>query len=213
MNTKEISDLLGVVPNTIRRWCEEYHQYLSPTASPPKGKTRVFTPHDLRVLHYVSVLRDKGEPFETVAARLQAMHSDDWADLPDVPPEWLQPEEQMPVTVAASKAYDVAQIAVLQRELEFSRRQLTEAKERVSALESELHALRASSASQGDTIHTLELELNTARGQVAALEARLSAYAITGGDNPIPVAAIIVFTALVAVAVVAAVFVLARLLL
>ncbi len=211
METKELADLLNVVPNTVRRWCSEYHEFLTPTAHPPKGKNRVLTLHDARVLHYVAAARDTGQAPETVRARLAAMQGADWANLPDVPPEWENPEETMLVTVAAERAYDVARVAVLQRELEMVQQQLQQAarraetaEDRVLTLENEINAVRASQtateAELQQQLHAAQLELRTARGEVETLRARLSAYAITGGSTPIPVALIILVSA-VAVAV------------
>ena len=93
------------------------------------------------------------------------------------------------------------------------RDRLEEALERAEKAERELDNLRSTQSATDAQMHTAELELERAKGQVAGLEARLSAYAITSGDNLIPVAAIVVVTALAAVAVVVLVFVVARLLL
>jgi outer membrane protein TolC len=100
------------------------------------------------------------------------------------------------VAVAASKAYDVAQNTILRHELETARQQLEVAEERVVQLQQELDTLQVKKVSADTRVHTLELELSQARGEVAELRARLSAYAITGGDKPIPVALIILVSAL-----------------
>ena len=224
METKELADLLNVVPNTIRRWTEEYHRFLSPTAHPPKGKNRVLTLHDARVLHYIKAARDTGQAPETIMARLESMMADDWRNLPDVPPEWDNPAETMTVVAAADRAYDLAALAVAQRELEMVQQALQEASARAENAELRVKDLEAEIATQRATesvareefhqqLHTAQIELSQARGEVAELKARLSAYAITGGDKPIPVALIVLVTAVAAVLVVLLVFVVARLLL
>ncbi len=224
METKELADLLHVVPNTVRRWCDEYHEFLTPTAHPPKGKNRVLTLHDARVLHYVAAARDTGQAPETVRARLKAMQDGDWQSLPDVPPEWENPEETMLVTVAAERAYDVARVAVLQRELEMIQQQLQHAtvraetaEDRVLALETAMNAQQAlQQATQADLqqqLHAAQLELRTARGEVETLRARLSAYAITGGDRPLPVALIILVSALAVAVLVIVLLIVVRLVL
>jgi len=223
METKELADLLHVVPNTVRRWCDEYHEFLTPTAHPPKGKNRVLTLHDARVLHYVASARTIGQAPETVRARLVAMQNADWQGLPDVPPEWEHPEETMTVAIAAERAYDVARIAVIQKELEHVQQALQHATERaetaegrVSVLETELTALqvteRATRAELQAQLHAAQLELRTARGEVTTLQARLQSYALTG-ERPLSVAAIILVSALAVAVLVIVLLIVVRLVL
>jgi DNA-binding transcriptional MerR regulator len=213
MQTKQLADLLHLQPNTIRRWCETFHPYLSPLPSPPKGKTRVLTDHDVQVLAYIAAARDLGQPLETVTAHLEAMQADNWQSLPPVPPEWGAAGESMPVAVAVGRAGELVQVAVLQNELTHTQQALEAAQQRADQLDQELTVLRADKASGDSRIHTLELELSQVRGEVTTLQARLSAYALTGGAQPIPVALIVAVTAVAAVLVVLVVFVVARLVL
>ncbi len=223
MQPNDLAHLLGTTGNSVRRWTTEFYKYLTPQASPPKGKPRIYSEHDQRVLHFVAACRDNKQSLETIHARLESMQGNDWRGLPDVPPEWREKVSTMPVALAASKAYDFAQMAVLQRELEYTRAELQTAQtaleaaqQRVLDLETAMNAQQAlQQARDGELqaqLHAAYMEAEKARGQVAALEARLSAYAITGGSSPIPVALIIAVTALAAVVIVALVFVLARLL-
>ncbi len=220
MNTKRFCDLAHVSPGTFRNWAATFAPFLSPQASPAKGKTRVLSDHDLRVLYFVSTLRDTGLGIADITDRLKDLQRKDWEGLPSLPAEWADLGESVSVGVAVSKAYDIAQIAVLQRDLEYTRAELETAhhaleaaQQKVTDLENDMNALRTSQTATEAEKAEMRLELERARGQVTALEARLSAYAITGGDKPIPVAVIIAVTALVAVVIVALVFVLARLLL
>jgi DNA-binding transcriptional MerR regulator len=205
MQPKELAQLLGVTSNTIRRWCDEFHKYLTPTASPPKGKQRVLAEHDQRVLHYVAVARDAGQPVETIVARLDAMLADSWNGLPERPSEWDHAGESIPLPVAASRAYDVSQVAVLQREVEHLHTQLTQALERaesaenrVQDLQQELESQRASgeaiAASLTSELHSAQLELEQAKGEAKRLEGQLQQYSL-GRDKPINVGLIILVTA------------------
>lgn len=212
MQPKELGDLLGVTSNTIRRWCDEFHKYLTPQASPPKGKQRVLAPHDARVLHYVAAARDTGQPIEAVIARLDAMQADDWQGLPETPPEWDRRDETITLPAAASRAYDVAQIAVLQRDLEYTRQALEAATARAESLAAELDAVRSDKGATDARVHALELDLSAARGEVDTLRARLAGYALAG-DRPLPLAAIILITALAVAALVIVLLVVVRLVL
>jgi DNA-binding transcriptional MerR regulator len=199
MNTKQVADLLGVQPNTVRRLAAEFHRYLSGSAHPPKGEVRIFTESDLRTLHYIQAERDLGRPYETIHAHLAAMEAAAWADLPDIPPEWKLPREVVPLVEAAARAHESTMLAVLQRDLEHATVRAELAESRVIALESDIAAQRAlQTVTEGELrgqLHAAQLDLSHARGQVAELQARLSAYAITGGDKPIPIALIVLVTA------------------
>jgi len=223
MNTKRFCDLAHVSHGTFRNWTATFAPFLSPQASPTKGKPRVLSDHDQRVLYLVSMLRETGLGLDDITNRLKDLQRADWGGLPDIPDEWKQPGETISVGVAVSKAYDVAQIAVLQRDLEYTRtelesatRSLEAAQQRVSEIEVELSTVRDSEravqAELRQELHTAQIELSQARGEVAELRARLSAYAITGGDKPIPVALIVAVTAVAALVFVLVVLVTARVL-
>jgi DNA-binding transcriptional MerR regulator len=216
MQPKEIAVFLGVTSNTIRRWCDEFHIYMTPTANPPKGKVRVLNPHDVRILHYIGISRDMGQTVEEIAARLDTMKADDWRDLPEIPPEWEHPGETMAVSVAAARAYDVAQFAVMQKELEHAQNQLVIAQGRVSSLETELNALQADSGAKDSRIHALELELGQARGEVNALKTQVDSFTLAyglGRDKPLPIAAIILAALLIGALLVIVSMVIARVIL
>ncbi len=224
MQPIDLAKLLSVTANTIRRWTAEFYQYLTPQASPPPGKPRIYSEHDQRVFHYIAAARESNKPLETIHAQLEAMRADSWVGLPDLPPAWRDQSEHMPVSLAASKAYDFAQIAVLQRDLEYTRAELQHATDRaesaearVSDLQNTINAVRASEqATQAELqqqLHTAQLELSQARGEVETLRARLGAYAITGGDRPLPVALIILVSALAVAVLVIVLLIVVRLVL
>jgi DNA-binding transcriptional MerR regulator len=244
MNVATVSNLIEASPDSVRRWCLRYRQFMSPTATPQKGKTRNLTIHDAAVLSYIASARDNGLEHDEIAERLAEMQANGWSDLPELQVNWIDDgsEDTMPVEAAAVRASQIAQIAVLQNELEHSRTELQNVKvqlaqaieraegaeQRVIDLQAEMQGLRGSESAERDKLrdeltaekqrvenelHAAQLEVEKARGEVAALQARLSSYAITGGEKPIPVALIIVVTALVAVVLVLVVLVVVRLVL
>lgn len=196
MQPFELAQLLGVSANTVRRWTRVFRSYLTPTGSPRPGNARRLTPHDVRVLRLVAQARAENQPQELIEQTLDALQAGEWRDLPDMPPEWEQPDETITLPAAASRAYDVAQIAVLQRDLEQVRGELVAASERVQALEAQLTSATEAHQEKDSRYHALELELAQARGQVAELQARLSGYAL-GGERSLSPAAL-VFVALAA---------------
>ena len=83
------------------------------------------------------------------------MLATDWRDLPDTPPEWDRHDEMISLPAAVSHANDVAQIAVLQRDLEYTRQALQTASERIESLQAELDAAYADKAASKGKIHAL----------------------------------------------------------
>lgn len=182
MNTKRLSDLLNVTTNTVRRWCDTYEDFLSPTATPAKGQTRVLSELDQRVLLYVSALRDTGETPDDIRDRLNELQANHWQNLPGLPAGWSEPENLMPVTVAAAKARELAEVAVLQRELTHVRAELERVTEGRERLREDLASERGARADLQDKLHASEVQIATLEGQVATLEARLESFhSLTGG--------------------------------
>ena len=210
MKITALADLTGVTKSTVRRWCEVYREFLSPTATPPKDATRVFTNTDIRVLYYVATLRDSGVGEPEIIERLKEMQADHWAGLSQLPAEFE--EETISVDLAVSKASQLAQVAVLQTELAHKEAELKQARERVEELVAQVKELEGVRGEK----HTLEVELAKAEGRVGELEAEIRAYNLAygfGRGQPISVAVIIGLALLVGVLVVIVSFVVARLIL
>lgn len=192
MQPQELATLLDVSSNTIRRWCREFHGYLTPAAHPQKGKVRALAPHDVRVLRLVAQARAAGQPHETIRATLDTLRDDGWRELPEIPPEWAQNDETISVPAAAARAYDMAQIAVLQRDLDQVRGELELARARVGELETALASAEAAGQDRDTRYHALELELAQERGRVAELQARLSGFSLAGGRSLSPAALMLI---------------------
>lgn len=195
MQPAELAHLLGVSANTVRRWTRVFRKYLTPTGSPRPGAPRRLTPLDVRILRLVAQARAENQPQELIEETLDALQANDWRDLPEVPAEWEQPGETITLPAAASRAYDMAQIAVLQRDLEHVRGQLAAATERVTELEEALKSAEAAGYDKDTRLHELELELAAARGQVAELQARLSGFTLAGERALSPAALMLVAVA------------------
>jgi DNA-binding transcriptional MerR regulator len=217
-NITELAKLLGIDRITLGRWVERYAPYMSPGATPPKGKARNLTETDVRVLHLVATLRDTGIDHDDIELRLKEMQGNGWSELPEIPSEWQQISETMPVTEAASRAYELAQVAVLQSELKHVQQALQEVQGRVVQLEGEIQRLEGEKedlAGEKQAVEEekqkLQVELERSRAEARELQAELRAFGLAyglGRERPISVAVIIGVTALVAaVLVVAAVVV------
>ncbi len=190
MNTKRFCELSGVSPNTFRKWTADFAPFLSPTGAPQKGKARVLSDRDQRVLFFVHTMRGAGYGIDGIHERLQSLQTNGWQGLPDLPPEWGDPGESMSIAAAAARAGELAEIAVLRSELDHTRTALTAAQERADQLAAELSLLRTSHQATETDLHEAQIALERAQGDVAALRARLQGYAL-GSDKPINIGLII----------------------
>jgi DNA-binding transcriptional MerR regulator len=205
MKPNVLADLLGISVQTLRRWTgpTEYGRFLSPGATPPKGKTRTLSEHDIRVLYLVASLRDAGQDPERIVERLEAEQAQEWRGLPEIPPEWSSAGETVSVEIATARAGEYAQLAALQTQvhhLEVRNQELTlalqDAQGRVVKLEQELEVLRYQREASEQEKHKIEILLLEARAEVAQLTGQLSAYSL-GRDKPVNVAVLLLVTLLI----------------
>lgn len=234
MNPAELAKLVDVSGDTLRRWTKEYSEFLSPSATPPKGQTRVMTEHDQRVLLLVSNLRNAGQNKRDIKDRLAAEQKNDWETLPAIPGDWGMPSVRM--DVAASRASEMATVAALQTQLQHVTQELAQAQARVTKLEQELaegrerertlreeniereHELLDNTRDVDEQRQAMQVELLEAKATVARLEgelkaetARLEAYGL-GRGKPLNVGLLIVSAILFGALLVVVIFVVARLL-
>ena len=64
--------MFDITEQTVKAWSSEFASYLSPTATPSKGKKRRFTRSDLEVFALVAEYRNKALSFEEIGAALRA---------------------------------------------------------------------------------------------------------------------------------------------
>lgn len=234
MNPAELAKLIDVSGDTLRRWTKEYRDFLSPSATPPKGQPRNMSEHDQRVMKMIKSLRDAGQDREAIIDTLRREQENDWAGLPSAPEDWRASAVRS--DVAASRANELATVAALQTQLQHVTRALEEAQYRVTALEQSLEEaaererqIRDESATREREINehaaeidrqrqALQINLLEARTEVARLEgdlkaqvARLEAYSF-GRERPIHIVYIVAGAVLSGALLVVIIFVVASLL-
>lgn len=116
----------------------------------------------------------------------------------------------MPVGLAISRANEVVQVAVLQKELQHAQQELTVAQNRVEELEASLTQTQEQSEQLEKERTDLLVQVEKLKGEVARLEGYLMGYSF-GRDKPVSVAVIIGFALLVGAILVLISFVVARL--
>lgn len=189
MNPSRLANLLGTSSNSIRRWSETFAAYLSPSARPAPGEPRIYTKLDAQILHFVATQRAAHRPNEDIAARLADLRAREWQDLPALPDGWPTMEQSLtPWNVGAGT---LAQIAGLQTELQFVQEQRDHALAKVTTLEDEIDALRASQHVTQAELSAKQTELAEARAVVARVEGQLSQYTL-GRAQPVNVGVIVI---------------------
>lgn len=130
----DIKELFDVSHQTVRRWCDEFEQYLSSSATPPAGEMRLFTDDDLRVLALVAQVKNNGGIYEDAHARLRAGER---GEIPDEPPS--EQQKQMVMSQLAIQNKELrAEIESLTREREATQAALKEKSEEVIRLQTRL---------------------------------------------------------------------------
>jgi len=72
--TKEVSELLGISPSTLRSWTQRFAEFLSPeAANPPPKKRRRYTDEDIALLMEVKGLRQQGFGYNYILWRLRTL--------------------------------------------------------------------------------------------------------------------------------------------
>ncbi len=68
--TNDVKTIFNVAPETVRNWAREFSHYLSATANPEVGRTRLFSDDDLKVLDLVNKMRNENKSYEEIHAVL-----------------------------------------------------------------------------------------------------------------------------------------------
>jgi len=197
MTPSQLARMLGVTVNTVRNWAGIYKTYLTPSATPRKGKARHFSKHDQRVLYTVATFRNSNMTEDEIKKRLDELQENNWDDLPQLPPEFAEiPAGELQIISTEERARELAQVQVLQGEMARLQTALERAETRVEQLEHEISELRQSENITREALHKKELDLQKAVGDTEALKRELSQYAL-GRDKPLNVG-VLVLAALVA---------------
>lgn len=104
--TGDIETTFNISHETVRAWAAEFAAYLSPTATPEKGRQRIFTEDDLLVFALVKTFRNEGKTYNEMHAALGAGQR---GDLPDIPQS-----SNLPVQASAALTAALHRVADLE---------------------------------------------------------------------------------------------------
>ena len=86
-SSRQTATIFGVALETIRNWADEFQDYLSPTATPGRGKHRMYTLDDLSVFSLVDDLKKQGMTYIDIHVSLK---NGQRGQPPALPPEEIQ---------------------------------------------------------------------------------------------------------------------------
>ena len=144
MKPSDAAQILGISASTIRAWTlNEFKTFFSHSAQGGTGAARDLDDQDLRILHYIALLKKRGAASDSVVATLQQARSRGWRDLPELPdrPVNFAPVPMIP-TAAADAALDAERRALL-REVAFLQNQIDRLETRLDERGREVEDLRA----------------------------------------------------------------------
>jgi DNA-binding transcriptional MerR regulator len=131
----EAARRFGVSPQTVRGWCDTFKEFLSPSATPPMGETRILTLEDLEALALVAKMRQSLSATDSIKAALAAGER---VEIEEEPGEDFYPPAPI---LAAELAKREGQLEELREERDHLRGELD--KERTARLEALERAARA----------------------------------------------------------------------
>lgn len=70
--TSQLAARFNITDQTVKRYADEFRAYLSPTATPEKGSTRLFSDTDLAVYDLIVTMKADRKQFEQIHAALKS---------------------------------------------------------------------------------------------------------------------------------------------
>lgn len=164
MKTTQLGRWLNVSASTIRKWTDDFGEYLSPKANARAGGVRVYDETDRRMMAVIADMRNENAPMDDIHAALQQIVSSDYADLPPMPAA-LDPSVGA-VPMVPREAADTA-LQITQQRLQ---RDIVILEEKVEDLTERLNSEEADHATTRAELHQTQLELGKAQGRLEGID-------------------------------------------
>jgi len=163
--SSDVQKLFGVSHDTIRRWADEFQQYLSPSANPGTGKHRLFTSDDVEKMALIHEMRRTNQAADDIAA---ALATGQRGSIPDsVEARELDLRAGLQVQILQNELEQV------QSELQASREDAQHWRDRAKTLEGQLEELRkqaTDSTAANETIIALNREIGKLQAMLELLK-------------------------------------------
>ena len=113
MKSNELVKLLNIPESTVRKYAQDYAEYLSPTTA---NRHREYTEHDARVLKLIVDMKTERVKSQDIEVTLSSLKAGDWRQLPA-----LDKATQNIIPTQANQITALEDISALRREVEVMR--------------------------------------------------------------------------------------------
>jgi len=165
MKTGDLQSLLGVSDTTVRKWTQEFSDYLSDSAKAIGSRQRSFTEDDVVIMQTIASLSNDGHSYAEIRLRLEAGERIDELGMANAGiSSRLVPEASVRTII------DSAEIRAERDRLVMV---VHDQQNRISELEAQLRNLHEQAAKERDELlRELKDEVATARERAARAEAQ-----------------------------------------
>lgn len=182
MQPHEAARLLDIHPNTVRTWTSDkrYKRFFSDTAQGGDGSARDLTDDDIRVLHYIDQMKDRGLRADEVEASLEQAQAQGFDRLPmPVQSDAIARTPVIPVQAAEAAVRGKQDALEIMREE--MRERLQEMRELVEYERSRAQEERERYEQSNERIRDLERQVGKLEGKLSILERELGVNGV--GDS------------------------------
>lgn len=165
----DAATLFDVTPQTIRRWTDEFSDYLSTGANPDDGSTRVFTDTDMEVLALVATVKQNGGTYDDAHARLR---TGERGVLPEEPLSKEQQEIAINQIMLQNRQLK-NQVGELEEQLEEKEAELRKTRDEISRLKGIIEEKEKSSGDSGQELSESRKRIEALLMKIAVLEYQL----------------------------------------
>ena len=167
-SSRHTATIFGVALETIRNWADEFQDYLSPTATPGRGKHRMYTFEDLSVFSLVADLKKQGMTYTDIHASLRNGQRGQ--------PPALPPEEIQALVVGDQERRLSLEVEYLQRSLIRAQQELDEARtalKEATQIKEEKIRLETRLDAEQKRIEDKERQIQELKGELGSAQRRI----------------------------------------
>jgi DNA-binding transcriptional MerR regulator len=110
MKSNELVKLLNIPESTLRKYAQDYAEYLSPSTA---NRHREYTEHDARVLKLIVDMKTERVKSQDIEVTLSSLKSGDWRQLPA-----LDEVSKSIIPTQANQVAALEEMSALKREVE-----------------------------------------------------------------------------------------------
>ena len=173
--SKEIAHIFGYTEQTVRKWADEFGEYLSLAASPGNGRHRDFQVEDLTVLSFIAQEKDKHATYEDIHASLKTGARGDMPEISEDRLKFLaasESEKQATIEVVALQRH-IADLSERLNRAEIIAAKVDQMTQENVRLQTRLEMTEETVKSKDGEITTLKSELKEAQRRIEELNRQL----------------------------------------